>query len=168
MRSSAPRPGPPRFDPSHSWDRSWQVELRLQRGKIAVDVGLEHLAQARRVPARRIVLVDDHGAYAFIEVGTVDDTRDDAKFRLHTVGKRPLAAAAKLRQSDLEAQRRLAADRRRGGARPASLGAVRDRFAIERLQDVLDPIGGKQAIERLAIEPQRADAEIFAEDRKST
>src|SRR3977135_2532374 len=60
---------------------SWQCKLLGDCGEMAVDLGLAHLGEARRAPARRIVLVDDHGANALLEVLSIRDARHDAPLR---------------------------------------------------------------------------------------
>ena len=48
---------------------------------MAFDVGVTHFGKLRRLPARFIVLVHDHGAYAFIKVVPFHDPRHYAEFR---------------------------------------------------------------------------------------
>ncbi len=42
--------------------------VAVERREMPLDLGLAHLGEARRPPARRIVLVDDHGAHALVEI----------------------------------------------------------------------------------------------------
>src|SRR5262249_23164452 len=71
-------------------------------------------AESRWLPARRVVLLDDRRADAFVEVMTVNDARDDTKLRLHALRKRPVGAAPHLSERHLEAGRRFRAN---GGRR---------------------------------------------------
>src|SRR6266481_3385795 len=93
-------------------DRSCQPELLRERGKMAFDLGLADGGQRGGSPARGIVLVEDHGTDSFIEIVTVDDARNDAELGAHALAERPVRTAAHLRQRNLQARRRLPANRR--------------------------------------------------------
>src|ERR1700733_4954704 len=80
---------------------SWQFKLGGDRGEMALHAGLGHLGERRGAPARAIVLVDDHGPNALIEILLVGNARHDAKFRLHAFVKRPAAAAPHLHERNL-------------------------------------------------------------------
>ena len=52
-------------------------------GEMALDFLSAHLGERRRLPARRVVLVDDHGAHALVEIVAMDDARHYAEFGAH-------------------------------------------------------------------------------------
>ena len=70
-------------------DRSCRVRsmqrqfVSAERREMALDLGIRHLGERGRLPARRVVLVDDHRAHAFIEIMAMNDARHYAEFGLH-------------------------------------------------------------------------------------
>src|SRR5688572_27495107 len=107
------------------------------------DVGVGYLGQGRGLPARLVVLVDDHSAHAFVEIMAADDTRDYAEFRLHALAEVPILAAANLRQSELETQWRFGPDRGCRAARPFGMFTA---LLIEPGENVFDTIAGEQSV----------------------
>src|SRR5437667_252400 len=103
-----------------------------------VDFGFAHGLQRCRLPARPVVLVDDHRSDALVEIMPVHEPRYDAQLRPHAVLKRPRLAAAHLRERELEAGRRFAADRRRGFFRPARIASP-FRLRVQPSENILDP-----------------------------
>src|SRR5262249_55262185 len=89
---------------------SGQTELARERREMPLEVRGRPLGERRGPPARRIVLVDDHGAHSLIKVRPAHDPRHDAELGAHALVERPLRPAPHLRKRDLEAERRLAAD----------------------------------------------------------
>ena len=55
----------------------------LKRREMPLDLGRAHLGERRRPPARPVVLVDDHGAHALVEIVAFDDARHYAEFGAH-------------------------------------------------------------------------------------
>src|SRR5262249_60769276 len=105
-RSTARRPSAGRCPLPPPWGRSWQRELLCEQRKVALDLRVPHRIERRRPPARRVLLVDDHRADAFVEIVPVDEARDDAEFGLHAIRERPGLAAPHLCERDLETRRR--------------------------------------------------------------
>src|SRR5581483_3307971 len=127
------------------------------RREMALDLGLADAGERRRPPARLVVLVDDHGTHALVEIVAFDDARHYAEFGAHARRKIPGFAAPHLRQRDLEAERRFGADRGGGLARPIIA------LAVERGDDVLDPVMREQAVDGGAMRRQPALARRFSE-----
>src|SRR5262245_3376793 len=99
---------------------------------MTLDVRLADLGQRGRTPARPVVLVDDHGAYAFIEIMSVNDAGHYAEFRAHARIEIPGLAAAHLRQRQFKAERRLCADDDSRLLRPIPVETAPDRLALPR------------------------------------
>src|ERR1041385_971567 len=91
---------------------------------MALDLSRAHLIERRRPPTRLVVLVDDHGAHAFIEIVALDETRHYAEFGAHARGEIPTFAAPHLRQRELEAERRFGTHGSGGFLRPAAAVAI--------------------------------------------
>src|ERR1700704_3110178 len=127
---------------------SWQCKLLGDCGEMAVDLGLAHPGEARRAAPPGICLVDDHGANALIEVLSIRDARHDAPLRAHAVRKRPPAPAPHLRQRELQAARRLGADRRGDGTGPWRVGARGRCRGIEPHEYILDARAGEATFDR--------------------
>src|SRR5689334_14584711 len=98
---------------------------------MSFDVFRGHLGERRRSPVWTIVLVDDHGPDALIEIMSICDAGHYAEFRLHALRKRPVAAMPHLRKCDLEAERRLGTDRRRDLACPARIVTCRRGLRVD-------------------------------------
>src|ERR1041385_1502085 len=58
--------------------RQFKLVARARR-EMTLDVGGADLGKRRRPPARRVVLIDDHGAHAFIKIVAFDDARHYAE-----------------------------------------------------------------------------------------
>src|SRR6185503_11768789 len=119
---------------------------RTERGEMTLNIFLPNIGKRGRPPARLVVLVDDHCAHAFVEIMPMDDARHYAEFHLHARLEIPGLAATYLRQRQLEAQWRFCTH---GGSRPGSpfgVGASARGFAVERGQDVLHHVAGKEAV----------------------
>src|SRR5215469_7047711 len=97
---------------------------------------------------RRLILVDDHRSYALVEIVLQQQTRDYAEFSAHALGEIKAASAPQLRQCDLQAGRRFAADSGRGGASEAGVIALPGRLRIERGQNAFDAVTCEQAVDR--------------------
>src|SRR5215813_14019992 len=91
-------------------DRSCQVELVRNRSKMAIDVGIADRRERRRLPMRRLILVDDHRPYPLVEVMPACDAGNYSEFGPHALGEIEAAAAPKLGERDLETQGRFDAD----------------------------------------------------------
>ena len=83
-----------------------------------------------RLPARRVVLVDDHRAHALVHVVTIDDPRHDAKLGAHAGLERMAAPVAHLRERELQTGRRFGADGLPRSCRPFRLVGDRLRLAL--------------------------------------
>src|SRR5690348_5021957 len=128
--------------------RSRQDELALERGEMTLHLGLADLRELIGPPARRIILVDDHGPYALVKILAPHDPRHDAELGPHAVIERPGASAPHLGERNLETPGRLS---------PHRLGhrlGWRDAIRFETGHDILDRIGSKMAIDRV---PHRHD-----------
>ena len=101
--------------------------------------------ERRRLPARLVVLVDDHGAHALVEIVAMDDARHYAEFGAHARLEIPMPAAPHLRQRDFQTERRFRPHGGGGLARPFGVGAAGSRFAVERGEDVLDAFAGESS-----------------------
>src|SRR5215831_3473714 len=99
------------------------------------------------MPARTIVLVDDHGPDTLVEIVPISDAGHYAEFGPHALLKRPVTATLHLRQRDLEAQRRLGANRRRHIARPAGVALCGRGLCVEPRQYLLDAAGGENPVD---------------------
>ena len=97
---------------------------------MALDLGVGDLGERGRLPARRVVLVDDHRAHALVEIMAVDDARHYAEFGAHARRRNRSAAP---RRTCASASLRLSGDfvRDRGGglAGPFGVGAAGRRLA---------------------------------------
>src|SRR5262245_1682351 len=137
--------------------------MNLEGHKVALDVRLADVGQRGRPPAWLVVLVDDHGAYAFIEIMSVNDAGHYAEFRAHARIEIPGPAAAHLRQRQFKTERRLSAD---GGSRllrPIRVDPARDRFAIERGKNGLDHVPSEQTVDCGAVLHNHTLSRRFAE-----
>src|SRR5450756_1007673 len=115
---------------------SWQGQfVAAERGEMALDLRLAHRCECPRIPLRLVVLVDDDGAHAFIEVVAMDDARHYAEFGAHARLEIVSSAAPHLRQRQFEAERRFRAQAYGGLGRPFGIGATRSRFAVERIEN---------------------------------
>ena len=116
--------------------------------EMALDLGVAHVGKRGRPPARLVILIDDHGAHALVEVMVMDEARHYAEFRAHARVEIPLLAAAHLLQRDLETERRFGPHGGGGLGRPFGIGGTRGGFLVERGEDVLDAGTGKQPVDR--------------------
>src|ERR1044072_7194502 len=83
--------------------RSWQHQfVCAERGKMPFNAGISNVGERARLPARRVVLVDDYRPDPLADIVPVHDTRDDAEFAQHAVLERPVLAAPHLRERDLQ------------------------------------------------------------------
>src|SRR5665213_682901 len=114
---------------------------------MALHFGIAHLGEGGWLPTRFVVLVDDHGAYALVEVMTMDDARHYAEFGAHARREIPFFAAPYLRQRQFKTERRFCTQNRRRFAGPFGIGALGTRLAVERGQDVLDPASREQPVD---------------------
>src|SRR5262249_19295878 len=117
-----------------------------ERRELPLEFRVPHFSKLRGLPARLVVLVHDHGAYAFIKVVPLDDPRHYAEFRAHARLEIPALAAADLSQGNFQAERRLGAYRGRGFLRPFGVAGYQSHFTIEGAKNVLDAIGRKDSI----------------------
>src|SRR5262245_55325551 len=84
-------------------DRSCQVELVRNGREMALDLGIADRRERRRLPMRRLILVDDHRPYPLVEVVPARDAGNYSEFRPHALGEIEAAAAPELGERDLEA-----------------------------------------------------------------
>src|SRR5215813_11314043 len=91
-------------------DRSCQVELVRDRREMALNLGIADRGERRRLPMRRLILVDDHRPYPLVEVMPAYDAGNYSEFGPHALGEIEAAAAPKLGERDLETQGRFDAD----------------------------------------------------------
>src|SRR4051794_23472951 len=97
--------------PDRSWLFSWQHQaVTAEVGEMPLDLGVGDLGERGGVPARRVVLVDDHSAHALVEIMASNDARHYAEFRLHARCEVQGFAAAYLRQREFKAERRFGPD----------------------------------------------------------
>ena len=113
-----------------------------------LDLRLTDIGKRRGLPARPVVLVDDHGAHTLIEIMPMDHARHYAKLHAHARLEVPGFSPPDLRQRKLEAERRFCAYRGGGFPSPFGITTAGHRFAIERGENVLDHVAGKQPINR--------------------
>ena len=119
-----------------------QASSRGQRLEDAVDHRVGYAFGRRRVPARRIVLVDQQGADALDEVRMAEHAHDDAIFQPHLVEEVELPRAFdEQAERDLAGGGRFGAEGRQLLLRP--VGAVR----LQRGEDVLQPVRGEAAVD---------------------
>src|SRR6185437_13859299 len=112
-----------------------------------LDLGIADASETGRLPARLVVLVDDHRSYPFIEILSLDDTRHDTEFGAHASREVPGLAATNLGERDLETERRFGADDGGGFPGPGRVGALGIRLAVERVEDGLDVRARKQPVD---------------------
>src|SRR5262249_60923344 len=63
--------------------RSWQLEFACKRREMPFHLGRAHRRERGGLPARRLVLVDDHSSDPFVEVVATHHARDYAEFGAH-------------------------------------------------------------------------------------
>src|SRR5882672_2674892 len=88
------------------------------------DIRLADRLKRGRLPARRLVLVDDHRSYALVEVVAAHDARDYAEFDAHARFEIELPPAPQLRQRDLDTRRRFGSDQGCGGVGKCRIRAI--------------------------------------------
>ena len=115
---------------------------------MARHLGVAHIRQSRRLPARLVVLVDDHGAHTLIEIVTINDARDYAEFGAHARCEIASCAEADLRQRNFKTERRFGPHQGRGFARPFGVSAAGCRLTIERRQNGFNLVAGEQPVDR--------------------
>src|SRR5882724_4190946 len=127
----------------------------VRRLEIAPDQPFGYARQRRRLPARRLILVDHRRAHAFMEVVHRNHVQGQGEFHAH--GRREIAqsgAKTQLTQGYLETRRRFAP---KNGYR---LVGPRSLLEREPRQDLLDRVAGKAAIDRLTMTSQRRRSRI--------
>jgi len=115
---------------------------------MTLDIRLADIGKCRGLPARPVVLIDDHSPYTFIEIMPVNHARHYAKFHAHARLEVPGFSPPDLRQCKLEAEWRFCTHRGRGFPRPFRIPAAGSPLAIKRGKDVLDHVAGEHAINR--------------------
>jgi len=119
-----------------------------ERREIALDHRVIDQGEGRGIPARLLVLVDEHGAHPLVKIVAGHDVLGQPVFEGERLLDRKLAAGDQLAQGDLEAGRRF---RHQAGARfrgPLGIRPALRRLTFERIEDRLDRVAGKAAVDR--------------------
>src|SRR5258706_9308039 len=93
-----------------------------------LDRSARDVAEARRAPAGRVVLLDDERADAFDDVALLEAGVDEIELHAKTIGEREARAAAQLFERDGEEHRREPPERVQRGAGPIAQLRVVFRF----------------------------------------
>src|SRR5262249_55815081 len=128
--------------------RSCQVELVRDRREMALNLGIADRGERRRLPMRRLILVDDARPYPLLEVVPARGAGKYSEFGPHTLGEIEVAAAPRLGERDLEAQGRLGADGGSGGSGEGRVDAACGGRGVESRQHVLDPVPAEEPVDR--------------------
>src|ERR1700732_925831 len=134
--TARPSPGAPPGIPAHeilNFTLSLQVRKWMTSGAPSfAEKGFHrsvgYLFQAHRLPARRVVLVDQQGAYALDEVALFETLLDHAEFHAEAVPKLHRLAPLQLAQGNGQHRGRTAAHELRGLPRPIRI--LRPGFAV--------------------------------------
>ena len=92
------------------------------------DIGRAHRVERGRLPARRLVLVDDHRSYPLVEIAARNDSGGYPEFSAHALVEIEHSPPPQQRQRDLEAGRRFGADQGGRAARKCGIGAFLGAF----------------------------------------
>ena len=125
-----------------------KFKLARKRREVRVHVGSADGLKPIGMPARLLVLVDDHRPYSLIKIAPVHKARDYSKLRPHALGETQGRPASHLRERNLETGRRLCPHRASGGTSELRIGAACGRCAVKGCQYVLDALAQKQPINR--------------------
>ena len=119
---------------------SWQEELIGEPREVAFPPRPALTAASDgRLPARRLILVDDHRSYSLVEVVPPDDAGHDAKFGTHALGEIQRGTAPHLRKRDLQARRRFRAYQGGSAGRKAGFSPALSASSAARMSSILSP-----------------------------